>query len=404
MAGGAKKASVVVEPCRPPLSDGEVAARVGEVLARLPGLAERLARAERIFIKVNLGSGPPPRHMGRATDYVDPAVFRGLAIYLRRHSGAEVLVGDAPGGPAPERTARERGHLTVMDEAGFQFVNLHRPPYARYDVPRPVMFRYYELAQTLREVDLFISLQKIKAHHLCGLSLSIKNLFGLPPGPVYGEPRAALHSPVRLPRILADLAQLFPPSLSLLDGIVGCNKAEWVNMGGEPLVTGLLIAGDNAVATDAVAARCMGVDPLSSWGRPPFVRTESHVALAAELGLGPASLEKIQLMGEIPQARTPYNVLDATDPQLHARMRRQREALCRMARHYFGQRERYVQRYSGQIIALARDRLLFHAPPDQLDAHPLFETCSVDGIPLYETFVKLVRPEEDELQEPYSLN
>ncbi len=65
----------------------------------------------------------------------------------------------------------------------------------------------------------------MKSHHLCGVSLTLKNLLGLPANRVYGSPRFALHSPVRLPRILSDLAQICTPSIGLIDGItvLACN-------------------------------------------------------------------------------------------------------------------------------------------------------------------------------------
>ena len=54
------------------------------------------------------------------------------------------------------------------------------------------------------------------------------------------------------------MAQICTPSIGLIDGIIGEKYHEW---GGDPVSSGILIAGNNLVATDAVGARFMGVDP-----------------------------------------------------------------------------------------------------------------------------------------------
>ncbi|MCJ7738845.1 MAG: DUF362 domain-containing protein, partial [Anaerolineae bacterium] len=255
------KHTVVIERCDPKSPDVEVRDKVAEMLSKLPDIDERLGSAHRIFVKVNIGLRQAPTYHDRPFDCVDPAVFGGLAAFVRERTDAHVLVGDGCDGIAPAEVARRHGHMAIMEQAGFEFLDLHQPPYARFTVPQPSMFRWYDLSAALEEVDLVISVAKMKAHHLCGFTLTMKNLFGLPPGPIYGSPRASLHSQIRLPGILADLSQLFPSEICLIDGVVGCNFQEWAGQGGDPVSSGILIAGNNPVATDATGARFMGIDP-----------------------------------------------------------------------------------------------------------------------------------------------
>ena len=42
---------------------------------------------------------------------------------------------------------------------------------------------------TLKQVDWIVSVAKMKTHHWAGVTLSMKNLFGVMPGSIYGWPK-----------------------------------------------------------------------------------------------------------------------------------------------------------------------------------------------------------------------
>lgn len=290
--------------------------------------------------------------------------------------------------------------MAIAERFGLQFVDLHQPPYTRFHVPEPAMFRWYDLSSELQDIDLFVSIAKMKSHHLCGVTLTMKNLFGLPPGPVYGSPRGALHSAIRLPRILADLTQLFAPGICLVDGIVGCNYAEWA---GDPVASSILIAGNNAVATDAIAARFMGVDPEAYAGTSPFIRAENHIKLASSLGLGPVRDSEIDLVGVMPTERRPFTVQGAAEPEIYPEMERQRREVCKLAQWYFDDRNYFTREYLGESVCLGKDKVLFHAKTGEMQASDVFQALAAEKLGLYEMFFKLVQTEEAELRAPYSL-
>jgi len=389
--------TVVTEGCTPQTSDAEVSARVVDMLGQLSRVRDRLRMARRVFIKLNVGEMEAQTYRGRPVDYVDPAVFRGLATFVRQATDAHVLVGDGPCSLAPAEAARAHGHMAIIEEAGFEFVDLNAPPFSRFLVPRPAMFRWYELSSALCDADFRISVTKMKSHHLAGVTLTIKNLFGLPPDSVYGKPRAALHSSMRLPRVLADLLEVFPPEICVVDGIVGSNYCEWCVQGGDPVTSGVLIVGDNAVATDATAARCMGLDPQADRGTAPFLRADNHIKLAAERGLGSSASAELHLMGQMPTTEKSYSVRGANDPNLVAEVERQRRAVCRNAQWYFDDRERFVKDYQGEIVWLAEGQVVQHVAPIEVLGTPANKAVH-DGC-----FAKLVQAEEAELRKPYLL-
>jgi uncharacterized protein (DUF362 family) len=204
------------------------------------------------------------------------------------------------------------------------------------------MFSSFELNRAYEETDVFVSLAKLKNHALAGVTLSMKNLFGITPNSLYGGWKASedviggrtlLHAPWRslsrsfpgqregdvsprpghrVPRIIVDLCAARPVHLAILDGITSVAGAEgpWVD-GLRPVSPGVLVCGLNPVSTDAVATAVMGYpDPRAAFGTLPFVSGDNHVALADQMGLGTADLGKIDLRGmKIAEAVHPFGAV-----------------------------------------------------------------------------------------------
>jgi uncharacterized protein (DUF362 family) len=188
---------------------------------------------------------------------------------------------------------------------------------------------------------VFVSLAKLKEHAAAGITLSMKNCFGITPCTIYGndvpqdEPslvpktgRGPFHEGQRLPpksapppaagnnskdpgyrvpRVVADLVAARPVHLSIIDGIRTITRGEgpWIK-GARAVQPGLLVAGLNCVATDAIGMALMGFDPMADRGTPPFETSDSTLRLAEGLGVGPRDLTKIEVIGT-PIARARFN-------------------------------------------------------------------------------------------------
>lgn len=391
--------TVIIESCQTETARNDVKAKVISMLEKLPGLDTRLSSARCILIKPNIGNDFLARmYKGWPTTFVDPVMLEAVADYLRPRTKAKVLVGDGVVGGTTEGTARNHGYMDVIEREGFSFIDFNAGPYERFDVSDPVMFRWYSLPAVLKDIDLTISLAKLKSHETTGVTLTIKNLFGIPPCPVYGSPRVALHSPMRLPRFLPELTSLFPPEIALIDGIIGCNYAAWH---GDPVTTGVLIVGNNAVATDSVGARFMGVDPEASHGIAPFIYSENHIKMASTLGLGPVMASDINLIGEMPSGRRPFSVVGAAESETFSQQQAQVRETCRMARWYFDERQSFVEQYQDEMIVLAKDRVIMHMPVNKMSITELAKRLSDEGLDIMAPFYKLVEAEEAELRAPY---
>ena len=100
--------------------------------------------------------------------------------------------------------------------------------------------------------------------------------------------------------------------MAIIDGIRTATGAE-TNYGSRPQAAvnpGVLIAGTNTVATDAVAMSVMGFDPLADRGTPPFANCDSMLRFGEELGVGRRDLSRNEVAGvPIAQARFDFNAV-----------------------------------------------------------------------------------------------
>jgi uncharacterized protein (DUF362 family) len=112
----------------------------------------------------------------------------------------------------------------------------------------------------------------------------------------------------RLPGSVVDLARVRPIQLALIDGIktVEAGEGPWVETIA-PVEPGLLVAGKNPVSTDAVSAALMNFDPIAAYPSAPFLRSQNHLSMAYQMGLGTHRLEDIEVVGaSVEEVRHPF--------------------------------------------------------------------------------------------------
>jgi uncharacterized protein (DUF362 family) len=152
--------------------------------------------------------------------------------------------------------------------------------------------------RTVLEADYIVSLPKLKTHHWAGVTLSLKNMFGIVPGCCYGWPKNVLHWSGITPSIL-DINSTVRPDFAIVDGIIGMEGNGPIQ--GSPKHSGVLIMGDDPVAVDSTCARVMGLAP----------ERIDYLAQAGAL-LGHMQAEKIRQLGEsVASVRTTFAVVPA---------------------------------------------------------------------------------------------
>jgi uncharacterized protein (DUF362 family) len=119
-------------------------------------------------------------------------------------------------------------------------------------------FEHFYVAEAVANADVVISMPKLKTHHWLGITLSLKNLFGVLPGIFYGWPKNPLH--LRgIENSVIDLALTVPVHYAVVDGVIGM-EGDGPIMGTAKSV-GTVIMGRHLLAIDCTAARIMGFDP-----------------------------------------------------------------------------------------------------------------------------------------------
>jgi uncharacterized protein (DUF362 family) len=175
-------------------------------------------------------------------------------------------------GAADVRIAEGPGHrritLDLADAAGYfstvprfenAFTDLNLDELTKITLKNPKSkLESLYLPNTVLGCDLLVSMPKLKVHHWAGATLSMKNLFGVVPGGVYGWPKNVLHW-AGIHESIADLHTLFPRTFSLVDGIVGMEGNGPIQ--GTARAAGVVVAGASPVAVDATCCRIMGLNP-----------------------------------------------------------------------------------------------------------------------------------------------
>jgi uncharacterized protein (DUF362 family) len=144
--------------------------------------------------------------------------------------------------------------------------------------------------------DFVVSVPKLKTHHWAGVTLSLKNMFGIVPGNCYGWPKNDLHW-AGLTRSILDINGTVRPDFAIVDGIVGMEGNGPIQGMAKPC--GVLVVGDDPVAVDATCTRIMGLAP----------ERIDYLARAGLL-LGHLKEENIRQLGEnVASVKTPFAVL-----------------------------------------------------------------------------------------------
>ena len=252
-------------------------------------------RAKSVLLKPNFVEPDP-----RGVVNTHPAVVRAARDCFLRLGAREVKVGEGPGHErdteAIIETIRLRDHLGPL--AGV-FVDLNLDDVAPVSLrTRASNLKEIYLPKTVLSADFVVSMPKLKTHHWVGVTLSLKNMFGVVPGCCYGWPKNVLHW-AGISRAILDINGTVRPDFAIVDGIVGMEGNGPIQGTAKPC--GVLIMGDDPVAVDATCARVMGLAP----------ERIDYLKRAGTL-LGHLQADKIvQLGASVASVRTRFTVLDA---------------------------------------------------------------------------------------------
>lgn len=250
-------------------------------------------RGKTVLLKPNF-VGPDP--LGVMNTH--PAVIAAARDSFLRLGASQVLIGDGP--------AMDRDTEAILESVNLReyirtpsrvFVDLNVDDVKCMPLKtRASRLKELYLPKTVLGVDFLVSMPKLKTHHWAGVTLSLKNMFGVVPGSCYGWPKNVLHW-AGIDRSILDINAAARPDFAIVDGIMGMEGNGPIQ--GTPKECGVLVLGDDPVAVDATCCRIMAL-------RPHKVK---YLAGAGTL-LGHLNVDKIKQLGEsIESVRTPFAVL-----------------------------------------------------------------------------------------------
>lgn len=350
--------------CHYQSSDEEVYQALKRATDPLDRAWEKLRKAKRIAIKFNQDWSPDRvvYHQGHRQQLVSDPVGRATLRLLLERTDAEIFAIDVGvEGPPPGKTRLDCTNLLgVLREYNVPYIDGHNDPVVWVPVPGGgQMFDQYPVPQSAVEADAVVSVQKLKNHLYMGVTLCLKNLFGLIPlHQNGGRPRHYYHHLIRLPYVLADIGRIFNPTLNIVDGLV-CQAGEEWGRGDHPRICNMLMAGDQVIATDACGTMLMGHDPHSDWLTPPFHRDRNALLVAAQGGFGTINLDEIDFQSEV---QAPVGQFFAKEIDPRETVISWRRTMAEQGLYYLDHKKEIDEQYAGQYILLQMGKVRWADP------------------------------------------
>jgi len=294
----------------PAPADNPTRARVALVRTddRSDGLRRLLAltgvldvAGKQVVVKPNFNSADP------APGSTHPDVLRGTVQALQAAGAQRITVADRSGMGNTHQVMAQLGIDAMAEDLGFDLVvldELGADDWEIVDVPGSHWSRGFPFPRLVSGADAVVQLCCLKTHRFGGhFTLSLKNTVGLVakyvPGDGYNYMNE-LHGSEHQRTMIAETNAAYAPALVIMDGVEAFTSGGPDR--GELVDARVMLAGSDRVALDAV-----GVALLRHFGTTPQVASgpvfaQEQIARAAELGLGIAAAEQIDLVSDAPDA------------------------------------------------------------------------------------------------------
>ena len=239
----------------------------------------------KIGIKANLVSFLKPD----AAATTHPALLCALTELLKER-GAEVIIGDSPGGLYSSAYLAPVYHATGMRETEKHGAKLNQDFSQKIaNFPEARVAKSFQYTAWLDGCDEIINFCKLKTHGMMAMSAAAKNLFGTIPGTLKAEYHFKYSEPADFARMLVDLNEYWKPRLCIVDAVVGMEGNG--PTAGTPRPIGAVLAGQNPHRVDLACAAILGIE-----------RSEIPTLEAAlERGLIPERVESLRISGDLSQ-------------------------------------------------------------------------------------------------------
>ena len=204
----------------------------------------------------------------------DPRIVSAIIDYIRHHNGdgIDIIIAEADASAMRTKYAfRMLGYEKLAQRRGVKLLNLCECE--KVEKQLVVNRRKFSLpvAKQMLNADLLINVPKLRTHRLTNVSCCLKNMFGS-----IAVPRKIVYHS-HLNEVIVGINKLIKPHLAVVDGIIALGK--------NPIKMGLVLASEDQLAADFVAAKIMGYN----------ARRIKHLTLAEREGVG--RMKNVEIVG-----------------------------------------------------------------------------------------------------------
>jgi uncharacterized protein (DUF362 family) len=233
-----------------------------------------LAGFNRVLIKVNFIT-TLTWDTGATTD---PIVVEAI-IHKLKEMSVEIFVVESDASMTNADKAFEAtGMKDMCNRNGVKYLNLrHEKDKVKINIPNGDALKSITVPRIVTE-SAIISAAKMKTHMATKVTLGMKNMFGLLPDKMKFKYHAK-----GISKVIVDINTVLKPHIVVVDGFIAMEGKGPTD--GSPVKMDLIVAGTDAIATDATCARIMDID----------THEISHIRTAAQKGLG--NIDEIEILG-----------------------------------------------------------------------------------------------------------
>lgn len=277
-----------------PITQDTVDIAVADAVSLAGGFESIISKGDKVVLKPNIFSPQMPPIT------TDPRTVAALVKVALAAGAGEVIVAEGRSiSTAKYRKANNTtracsefiGMTAAVEAAGGRMVFLEEEEFIEVEIPDGIILKKVSIPKIIMDADVLINVPAMKIHSLTYVTLGIKNFHGI----ISDEDKLFGHSYRELPAKLTDFFRVRKPDMTVISGIVGLERDHAEE--GTPVDMGLIIAGKDVVAVDAVTSAVMGFEPFEV----------DTTRLAHEYGLGVGDLDAIEVKGEsIESVRRPF--------------------------------------------------------------------------------------------------
>lgn len=257
----------------------EIFKAVERALGYLGDIKTLFKPTDKVMIKPNYTGNLTPES-GAVTS---PEVLEAIIVVLKNAGICDIIIGEGCGTVhiGTDKIYQYTGVKKIAQKYDVKLLDLNKDKMRVVRAPGFSELDKVRIAETVFNVDKIINVPVLKTHSLTKITVALKNMKG-----VIAPPEKRKFHNLNLHKAVADLNYVLPKYITIVDGLIcqeGLGPAE-----GTPVNLGIIMAGNNSVAVDTIAAKIMGFEP----------KEIAHLKYSAQKGLGSYNLGDIEILGE----------------------------------------------------------------------------------------------------------